>query len=243
MELHIFRCPSCGAPTNPEAQACEYCGSPFGLIPCPSCGTPNPVGSHSCAKCTATLKACVHVNPSEHACPTCKTLMQRLGSGAQTLEHCPKCQGLWLEQAAFYGLCTDTGDQSRWTPILSKATPPAMATAAKDLVAYRHCPICRQLMNRFNFGRTSYVIVDMCREHGTWFDPGELPKVFAFLRSGGLQRGGLNPDQYLASHIRPASNARLKQVFENGFPVPLHETELVHPNADILVGILGALLH
>jgi len=35
-------------------------------------------------------------------------------------------------------------------------------------------------MNRINFGRTSGVIVDVCKKHGTWFDGGELTQVIAF---------------------------------------------------------------
>lgn len=43
-------------------------------------------------------------------------------------------------------------------------------------------------MNRVNFGKVSGVIVDMCKAHGTWFDPGELTRVIAFAGGGGLER-------------------------------------------------------
>ncbi len=44
------------------------------------------------------------------------------------------------------------------------------------------------MMNRKNFGASSGVIVDVCAKHGTWFDAGELPRVLAFVESGGLAR-------------------------------------------------------
>jgi len=66
---------------------------------------------------------------------------------------------------------------------------------------------------RLNFGRTSGVVVDMCREHGTWFDSGELPKILAFLKGGGLQLGGMDPRQYLVTHIHPANNSQMAKAF------------------------------
>jgi Zn-finger nucleic acid-binding protein len=59
---------------------------------------------------------------------------------------------------------------------------------ALDAVRYRPCPGCRQLMNRKNFGGESGVVVDVCAVHGTWFDEGELPRVLAFVESGGLAK-------------------------------------------------------
>jgi hypothetical protein len=43
-------------------------------------------------------------------------------------------------------------------------------------------------MNRKNFGSVSGVIVDVCKQHGTWFDLGELPRVLAFVAGGGMDR-------------------------------------------------------
>jgi Zn-finger nucleic acid-binding protein len=43
-------------------------------------------------------------------------------------------------------------------------------------------------MNRRNFGRISGVLVDVCREHGVWFDAGELSEVLSFIENGGLAR-------------------------------------------------------
>jgi Zn-finger nucleic acid-binding protein len=53
-------------------------------------------------------------------------------------------------------------------------------------VRYRPCPVCRTMMNRHNFGRSSGVIVDICSQHGVWFDAGELPRVLDFVQAGGL---------------------------------------------------------
>ena len=41
------------------------------------------------------------------------------------------------------------------------------------------------MMNRQNFGRRSGVIIDVCKGHGVWFEPGELSAV---LLVGGSSR-------------------------------------------------------
>jgi Zn-finger nucleic acid-binding protein len=41
-------------------------------------------------------------------------------------------------------------------------------------------------MNRINFARCSGVVVDVCRQHGTWFDRDELTSIIEFIRGGGM---------------------------------------------------------
>src|SRR5260221_5937318 len=43
------------------------------------------------------------------------------------------------------------------------------------------------MMNRKNFARSSGVIVDMCKNHGVWFDVDELPKIVDFIQKGGME--------------------------------------------------------
>jgi Zn-finger nucleic acid-binding protein len=66
-------------------------------------------------------------------------------------------------------------------------------------VVYRKCPACAQTMTRRNFARVSGVIVDACARHGTFFDPGELEDVLAFVRSGGLALAKRREDEERAS--------------------------------------------
>ncbi len=53
-------------------------------------------------------------------------------------------------------------------------------------VVYLPCPRCGGTMNRGVFGRKSGVIVDTCRQHGTWFDAQELEACEAYVEAGGL---------------------------------------------------------
>jgi Zn-finger nucleic acid-binding protein len=64
-----------------------------------------------------------------------------------------------------------------------------------DQVKYVPCPLCHRTMNRVNFGKVSGVIVDVCREHGTWFDGGELTRVVSFAAAGGLAKTRAREEQ------------------------------------------------
>ena len=50
---------------------------------------------------------------------------------------------------------------------------------------YRKCPDCTNIMNRQNYGRRSGVIIDLCPEHGLWFDHAELDAILEWIRAGG----------------------------------------------------------
>jgi Zn-finger nucleic acid-binding protein len=63
-------------------------------------------------------------------------------------------------------------------------------------------------MNRKNFAGKSGIIVDICREHGTWFDRGELPQLLAFAASGGTARARQQQIDEEARSRREAEIAR-----------------------------------
>lgn len=50
---------------------------------------------------------------------------------------------------------------------------------------YKKCPVCRDFMNRKNFGTKSGVIYDSCKSHGIWLDGGELKRLLKWKKAGG----------------------------------------------------------
>ena len=114
--------------------------------------------------------------------------MRPIKLGESAMRECEKCEGLWLEVAAFEKLCADREQQSAVLGVAS-ALPghPLDPTGDPIQVRYVPCPQCGQLMNRINFARCSGVIVDVCRGHGTWFDRDELRGIVEFIRGGGLE--------------------------------------------------------
>jgi Zn-finger nucleic acid-binding protein len=43
-------------------------------------------------------------------------------------------------------------------------------------------------MNHKNFSGCSGIVLDWCRDHGSWFDRRELQQIVTFIRNGGLRK-------------------------------------------------------
>jgi Zn-finger nucleic acid-binding protein len=100
------------------------------------------------------------------------------------LYECSACDGIWVDADVFERLCADRASQAAVLPRLVRPQP----TKAAAPVRYRPCMRCRKMMNRINFGALSGAVVDVCKGHGTFLDPGELHQIVTFLQGGGLER-------------------------------------------------------
>lgn len=140
-------------------------------------------GTKFCPKCGAPA-ARVEQDDSDARCPACRNNLHHVVIGAASLLECSRCDGVWVDAAEFERICADRESRAavlhRWT------TPPGGATERH--VRYRPCVRCGKMMNRVNFGRLSGTVVDVCRGHGTFLDPGELHAIASFIEGGGLDR-------------------------------------------------------
>jgi Zn-finger nucleic acid-binding protein len=188
MEAATLHCPNCGAPASPDARECGYCHARLATVACPHCFATAFVGMRHCPACGAALAR--EFDPDEAAalaCPRCSGALEPVRLGENRLRECAGCGGLWVDNRTFLAICHD---HERVAPLLAARPHPGPGTDAGLLrVEYARCPVCRGLMNRLNFARVSGVVVDVCREHGTWFDAGELQRVVEFIERGGIDRG------------------------------------------------------
>src|SRR4029077_14700220 len=83
----------------------------------------------------------------------------------------------------FENICADREQQAA---VLGAATITASPVTAESKVSYVPCPECHLLMNRANFARCSGVVIDLCKQHGVWFDRDELSRIIEFIQAGGL---------------------------------------------------------
>jgi Zn-finger nucleic acid-binding protein len=144
------------------------------------------VGSRFCAHCgERAVDAEAIGGEKPGACPRCKVELQSLKIGATTIRECLRCGGFWASVETFENLCVDKEQQSAVVNYAG-AKPRDHDTATP--ISYVPCPDCEQLMNRSNFARSSGVIIDLCKQHGVWFDADELPKIIDFIDNGGLTR-------------------------------------------------------
>src|SRR5262249_35566228 len=77
-------------------------------------------------------------------------------------------------------------------------------------VKYRRCPECDQFMLRTNYKRSSGVILDECRVHGTWLDADELEQVAGFILAGGHTSPMLEAEHQAAEREAAAAASRAR---------------------------------
>lgn len=116
-------------------------------------------------------------------CPRCEGVLQ-LGRTPDDCEAlaCGACGGMFVghdELRAEIEIAAGRGDP--------KAAPKPQTSAVEREVRYVKCPTCDKLMNRMNFGKTSGILVDACKVHGTWFDRGELQDILAAVERGAIR--------------------------------------------------------
>ncbi|KPK75151.1 MAG: hypothetical protein AMJ79_12415 [Phycisphaerae bacterium SM23_30] len=103
-------------------------------------------------------------------CPACKEAMIVLELEEVEIDYCPGCGGIWL-------------DEGELELLLEEAAAGFWATFQADHKTKeksRRCPICSRKMAKVLGGGTEKIRVDKCkRDHGLWFDGGELEAVLA----------------------------------------------------------------
>lgn len=116
-------------------------------------------------------------------CPRCSRGLEE-ANGADLA--CATCQGVFVEHADLAARID--GERPFQAPTVRPRH--ARSRPAEPTVRYGRCPRCGTVMTRTNFGGQSGIVVDVCREHGTWFDRGELDSALEFVRAGGLEGDG-----------------------------------------------------
>lgn len=206
-----FRCPSCGAPAAKDARACVHCGSLLATKRCVTCFALSPREAERCVKCGALLPAPAFVADGSGSCPDCRLDLVAHAFGAVGYAECPRCAGLFLRREAFEAVTkdADTRAKVRLAEPLPAGAPAGKApSGAFPPVRYRNCPSCGKLMNRTNYGGGSGVVLDACRDHGLWFDKGELAAIVEFLEKGGWDRIRAREREKLAEEVRSLESRR-----------------------------------
>ncbi|MCO5334479.1 MAG: zf-TFIIB domain-containing protein [Pyrinomonadaceae bacterium] len=121
-------------------------------------------------------------------CPRCRSALTPLAIENTLLSECQRCGGFWSSADTFEDICAEKERRASVLRSIQERSFPKSDVPVK----YVPCPVCGQLMNRNNFARSSGVILDICKEHGVWFDAEELPAIITFVRQGGLDRAREN---------------------------------------------------
>ncbi len=186
MEAQVIRCSGCGASVPLDASQCPYCQAQLATVACPVCFALAPLSASHCPGCGAALVSRQAVTPDGTSCPACAKPLAAGKVGDLEVRECRACGGLWLDRAVFERLGANRERQGAVLGALP--APTAAPVVSLEAIQYRPCPACQQRMNRVNYARRSGVVLDVCKEHGIWFDKDELRRVLAFISEGGLDR-------------------------------------------------------
>ncbi|HMQ04031.1 MAG TPA: zf-TFIIB domain-containing protein [Pyrinomonadaceae bacterium] len=186
MNPESLNCPNCGGAVMSDRTQCEFCRSRLKSVGCPACLGLMFLGSKFCNNCGSRAAAAVILDGEKAGdCPRCRRALQLIQIDEVNVRECHKCGGFWSDPATFEDLCANSENQASVLGFISSDSHPNVHPAA---ISYVPCPDCGQLMNRSNFARSSGVIIDLCKQHGVWFDADELPKIIEFINKGGLSR-------------------------------------------------------
>jgi Zn-finger nucleic acid-binding protein len=183
-----FNCPNCGAAVAPDSVSCGYCGSAIASHLCAVCFGTISVGMKHCPHCGAEAVAAVKERSAQFRCPRCEIELDLISIGGYALNACSRCGGIWAGKSSFQSLCTREEAQEAVFGFQPEPSKTAAVSKERPQRTYVPCPECGKLMNRQNFSRCSGVVLDWCRNHGTWLDRGELQQIVAFIRDGGLRK-------------------------------------------------------
>lgn len=207
-------CTKCGAKLEGYSGVCRYCGA-F-----------NTVDLHRVNKHT-------EVQPDEgRQCPCCEIPLTTIDlkiDGKFLVERCDQCLGMFFdpnELQALISKCVSNVFEVDY-PHMTKFFE-EQRTADIPAVRYISCPICKQHMNRENYGQTSGVIIDKCVQHGVWLDAGELARIKDWVKAGGhLLNDKRDAERQKLEEQRTRKERRHERIYgHDPFP-PLGATEVV----------------
>lgn len=189
-------CGRCGGAIGSDDPDCRYCGSELSAVDreettlCPVCAVRLPNDSKHCKGCGVELRgSSLPPLPKDGQCPRCKgRLRVHLLPEAELIECAGECGGLWCGRDTFEKLQATARHAAYTGQVVAPEHVMQRPSVAPDSSqpAYIACLTCDDLMQRRMFkyeNRQSGVVLDVCRNHGLWFDRGELESSLAFVRS------------------------------------------------------------
>jgi len=131
------------------------------------------------------------------ACPRCALGLVQAEYADTPLDECARCGGVFVEAWILDRLVA-----AREARISLALSLPVRTVHREREVRYVKCPRCSAQMNRKIFGRSSGVVVDVCKSDGIWFDSGELALVLEFVERGGLEKAQQRELEERAEQLR-----------------------------------------
>jgi Zn-finger nucleic acid-binding protein len=175
------------------------------MVSCRVCKTSFEAGSYRdelCPGCGALVPVSVRL------CPCCTLPFERRDVEGLVFDECAQCGGVFLDHQTHKRLFADK------TLALAEAL---VATVAHDEPARSNgrpalaCPACADSMQRRLTDSGAGIVLDICLEHGTFFEMGKLPAIVAFVRKAAARSAAEGH-----AYAPVVTNTQYKHVGEKG---------------------------
>jgi Zn-finger nucleic acid-binding protein len=212
--LVVSETPVSGSPASASeafAQRADAHRAAGERVYCPFCGKHVPATADRCPRCRPAEPA-ASGDRVRHGgrCPRCAASLTTVDRDGIAAEACARCGGTWL----------DRDQVARALPLVTRGTgrpsAPLPRRANSDPIVYLLCVRCHQQMARRLLAPRCDVIVDLCPEHGIWFDRGEIEHLSAFLAAGGLELARARDDARERDEVRHAASGDWLDVDASG---------------------------
>jgi Zn-finger nucleic acid-binding protein len=110
-------------------------------------------------------------------CPVCKEPMIVLELDEVEIDHCPSCQGIWMDAGELELILGDCAEKEAFLS--------SFQVEGHSKERGRKCPLCSRRMEKVLVGADREVRVDRCRgRDGIWLDGGELEEILEMASFG-----------------------------------------------------------
>lgn len=238
----MLSCPRCAAPVADSSKTCEHCTAPLLLKSCGRCLSRVFHGHAHCPACGSALStSALGEAQADRPCPRCTTAMHPRPIDDLVIDECDACHGVFLDHVAVQRIVSDR-QQARAEAILAVVPRAEIYLTPPGGKMYIKCPVCATIMNRKQFSAGSGVVIDVCKHHGAFFDPGELPAIITFVMNGGLEQAQKKELERMREAVkREAQNAQFAAMMAARSSTNAHELNGRISRADALVDLLYAL--
>ncbi len=205
---------------------------------CYNCGAPLPLRSNLCSYCNSMndidLQRNVTYSDSDQNkdrhCPRCNCGLMTIdltNNGALLIERCERCFGLFFDIGELEAYLESSNKRKSDINYHIITTLTNENHHQEHPVMYLRCPVCKNLMNRINYGKKSGVVVNKCPNHGIWLDSGCLDHLVGWTRAGGMELDRICKEEAKEQEIMRQKIEQEQKVLNQGiFSAPKKEVYL-----------------
>lgn len=147
-------------------------------------------------------------SPTHLECPRCALALFSGGTLDVDMFGCAKCCGIWIDNRGCHRLVSGTFPAPAREQILNTTRhaadtrQPSANYRKRAVTTEATCPVCSQTLHSYTTSKNTHgvsVHLDVCADHGTWFDQGE---AWILLQAVELKRLALRADIETALRAR-----------------------------------------